>query len=109
MNCRHCGDDLPSDCPFTVTNCKSYCDWLAPKRGDMLAAVECVLPASLQCIPAAERPTGGPSAHPRLPVHELPALWRRSTLRLPLHGNQLQELLRLAGPKASLADEIVFD
>ena len=68
MNCRHCGDDSPSDCPSTVTSCKSYCDWLAPKRGDMLTAVECVLPASLQCIPAAEWPTGVPSAHPRLSV-----------------------------------------
>jgi hypothetical protein len=40
MNCRHCGHDLPPDCPATVTSCKGYCDWLAQKRGDMLTADE---------------------------------------------------------------------
>jgi hypothetical protein len=38
--CRHCGDDLPEDCPATVTSCKSYADWRARQRGDMLPADE---------------------------------------------------------------------
>jgi hypothetical protein len=40
MNCRHCGDVLPSDCPATVNSCKGYCDWLALKRGDKLTTAE---------------------------------------------------------------------
>ena len=40
MNCRHCGDVLPEDGPDSVNSCKSYCDWLARRRGDMLTANE---------------------------------------------------------------------
>ena len=40
MNCRHCGDVLPEDAPDSVDSCKSYCDWLARRRGDMLTANE---------------------------------------------------------------------
>ena len=40
MNCRHCGDVLPEDGPDSVDSCKSYCDWLARRRGDMLTANE---------------------------------------------------------------------
>ena len=40
MNCRHCGDVLPEDAPDSVDSCKSYCDWLARRRVDMLTANE---------------------------------------------------------------------
>ena len=40
MNCRHCGDVLPEDAPDSVDSCKSYCDWLARRRGDLLTANE---------------------------------------------------------------------
>jgi hypothetical protein len=38
--CRHCGDELPEDCPATLTSCKAYCDWKARQRGDMQPADE---------------------------------------------------------------------
>ncbi len=36
--CRHCEDELPSDCPADVTSCRSYCNWKARSEGDMLPA-----------------------------------------------------------------------
>lgn len=36
--CRHCGDELPKDCPPEVTSCRGYADWEARTRGDMLPA-----------------------------------------------------------------------
>jgi hypothetical protein len=39
-SCHHCGDELPEDCPATLTSCKAYCDWRARQRGDMLPADE---------------------------------------------------------------------
>lgn len=29
QRCRHCGDDLPEDCPDTVTSCRGYSAWQA--------------------------------------------------------------------------------
>jgi hypothetical protein len=40
MLCRHCGDELPVDCPITVTSCRSYADWRTRERGDLLPAEE---------------------------------------------------------------------
>jgi hypothetical protein len=40
MLCRHCGDELPVDCPASVTSCRAYADWRARERGDMLPADE---------------------------------------------------------------------
>jgi hypothetical protein len=38
--CRHCHDDLPADCPATLTSCRQYADWRARRRGDLLGAAE---------------------------------------------------------------------
>jgi len=40
MRCRHCGDALPDDAPPSVTSCRSYANWKASQRGDMLHADE---------------------------------------------------------------------
>ena len=40
MNCRHCQDELPADCPPGVTSCRSHADWRARQCGDMLPADE---------------------------------------------------------------------
>lgn len=32
--CRHCGEDLPDDCPEGVTSCRGYCDWKARRAGE---------------------------------------------------------------------------
>ena len=34
--CRHWNDELPEDCPPTVTSCRSYANWRARQAGDML-------------------------------------------------------------------------
>jgi len=34
--CRHCGDELPEDCPTNATSCIAYADWRARQLGDML-------------------------------------------------------------------------
>jgi hypothetical protein len=38
--CRHCGDELPADCPATVQSCRGYADWRSRQRGDLLPAGE---------------------------------------------------------------------
>jgi hypothetical protein len=38
MRCRHCDDPLPDDAPPAVTSCRSYANWKARQRGDMLQA-----------------------------------------------------------------------
>ena len=38
MTYRHCGDDLPADCPPGVISCKAYSGRLARVRGDLPAA-----------------------------------------------------------------------
>jgi hypothetical protein len=40
MTCRHCGDELPDDCPPDVSSCKGYADWYAKSKGDMLPSDE---------------------------------------------------------------------
>jgi hypothetical protein len=40
MQCRHCGDEPPSDCPADVTSCHGYANWQARQLGDMLSADE---------------------------------------------------------------------
>ena len=42
MNCRHCDDELLADYPPGVTSCKSYADWRARQRGDILTEVEVI-------------------------------------------------------------------
>lgn len=38
MTCRHCGDNLPTNCPPDVITCRGYCDWIAYRLGDRLPA-----------------------------------------------------------------------
>jgi hypothetical protein len=38
--CRHCGDELPEDCPPHLTSCRAYWDWRARQAGDMLTEEE---------------------------------------------------------------------
>jgi hypothetical protein len=40
MYCRHCGEELPADCPAGVTSCRGYLDGRARRKRDLLPAEE---------------------------------------------------------------------
>jgi hypothetical protein len=69
MRCRHCGDELPRDCPPGVTSCRGYADWRARQKGDLLPTEEAdalLLLAGL-CEPDVAVRDGLPEL-PRLPA-----------------------------------------
>jgi hypothetical protein len=64
-HCRHCGDELPDDCPTRVASCQAYGDWRARRKGDLLGAAEAndlILLAGLCAVAVALR--DGPAKLP---------------------------------------------
>jgi hypothetical protein len=49
--CRHCGDELPEDCPPHLTSCRAYADWRARQAGDLLDEEEagCLMLLRFNC------------------------------------------------------------
>jgi hypothetical protein len=50
MSRRHCGDELPDDCPTEITSCRSYANWKAKQKGDTLTEEFAVMLIMFECF-----------------------------------------------------------